>query len=137
MNEKIKKQTPDGEDNFTVTEQMICISCPLGCNLKVSLDAEGGIRVRGNQCPRGESYGIEEALSPKRVVTATAKTNSKSARRLPVKTSAPLPREFIEELLNEIYSMEVKLPVKKGDIILKNIRGTGINLISTRSMIRD
>ncbi|MGQ9617271.1 MAG: DUF1667 domain-containing protein [Spirochaetota bacterium] len=137
MDEKIKTQPLDGESNFTVTKQMICISCPLGCNLKVSLNADGEIKVRGNQCPRGESYGIEEALSPKRVVTATAKTNSKSARRLPVKTNAPLPREFIEDLLNKIYSMEIKLPVKKGDIILKNIRGTRINLIATRSMISD
>jgi CxxC motif-containing protein len=120
-----------------VSKQMICISCPLGCNLKVNLEADGVIKVTGNQCSRGESYGIEEALSPKRVVTATAKTNAPSAKRLPVKTNAPLPRELIEELLNEIYSMEVKLPVRKGDIVLKNIRGTGVNLIATRSMTGD
>ncbi len=116
---------------------MICISCPLGCHLLVSWEGDGEIKVRGNQCARGESYGIEEALAPKRVVTATARTTSTSHRRLPLKTNRPLPKEFIDDLLNEVYRLEIPLPVKRGDVLLRNIMGTGVDLVATRSMTPD
>jgi len=114
--------------------EMICISCPIGCNLKVKIekgeDTEN-IIVEGNKCPRGEVYGKEEILSPKRVVTATVKLNSNYLKRLPVKTDKPIEKQFISELLNRLYSIEIKPPVKIGDIIIKNYKNTGVNIVAT------
>jgi CxxC motif-containing protein len=46
-------------------------------------------------------------------------------RRLPVRTSAAL--------LNEMYRLEVKAPVRRGQILLKDFQGTGVDLVAARS----
>ena len=120
--------------------KLVCISCPLGCRLTVTWEDEGDITVKGNRCAKGESYAQEEILAPKRVVTATvavavpAAAAAQRPRRLPVKTSAPLLKQHIPPLLNQLYTMEVEAPLGCGDILLENIAGTGVDLVAARSM---
>lgn len=131
--------------------KMVCISCPLGCRLTVTWEEESDITVQGNKCAKGESYAQEEILAPKRVVTATVAVSAATlappsaaasssgltatgSRRLPVKTSAPLLKEHIPALLNELYRMKIKAPVNCGEVLLKDFAGTGVNLVATRSI---
>jgi CxxC motif-containing protein len=55
-------------------------------------------------------------------------------RRLPVKTAAPCPREKIPALLAEIYRLEVRLPVKSGDVILPDWQHSGIDVVAARTL---
>ncbi|MEW5816292.1 MAG: DUF1667 domain-containing protein, partial [Spirochaetota bacterium] len=116
-----------------MTKELICITCPLGCRLTVSSNGENDIAVSGNKCSRGFEYAQEEMRSPKRVVTATIRLVSKDLSRLPVKTSQPLPREYIDELLRSLYSLETKAPLNCGDVIVKNFKGTGIDVVATQT----
>ena len=76
-------------------KNFICIVCPKGCHLNV--DDEGN--VSGNACIRGEKYGKQEAIDPKRTLTSTVKINSKLIRRLPVITSGDVPKDKVQETL--------------------------------------
>mgnify|MGYP006302747497 CR=1 FL=1 len=114
--------------------EMICISCPIGCHLQLFTDENDELVVKGNRCPRGKEYATEEYYAPKRVVTATARTASRDAPRLPVRTDKPLPKEHIDELLREVYSLEVKLPVKRGAVLIENFRDSGVNLVSSLTL---
>ncbi len=116
--------------------KMVCISCPLGCRLTVTWGSESDIAVKGNKCAKGESYAQEEVLSPKRVVTATVRAAAEADRRLPVKTSLPLLKSYIPALLSELYRMEVKPPINCGDVLLRNFEGTGVDLVATRSFLK-
>ena len=49
-------------------KELICITCPKGCHLKVD---EETFAVTGNSCPRGAVYGANELRNPVRVVTST------------------------------------------------------------------
>jgi CxxC motif-containing protein len=115
-------------------KEMICISCPIGCHLKVSVEKDGEVSVEGNRCPRGIEYGREEMLAPKRVVTATVALKGGRSGRVPVKTDAPLLKEHIPGLLDEIYRLELEAPVKLGTPLMENLYGTGVNLYLTRSI---
>ena len=141
-------------------DEMVCITCPMGCHLKIERLSEGEIAVTGNRCARGEQYAREELLSPKRVVTATcgikkgpdakriatpspgsaagSPANQKVClyrpRRVPVRTTTAFPREKIAELLALIYSLEVELPAKRGEVLLADALGTGIDIVVARSM---
>lgn len=42
--------------------ELICITCPKGCHLKV--DEENDYKVTGNGCPRGAIYGKKECTHP-------------------------------------------------------------------------
>ncbi|MDA3937964.1 MAG: DUF1667 domain-containing protein [Spirochaetia bacterium] len=115
-------------------KDMICISCPMGCRISAEWGKENIITVTGNKCQRGDVYGKEEILSPRRVVTATLNINSSWLGRLPVMTTGTLPKEFIDSLLNKIYKFDLDVPIVRNDIIIKNISNTGIDLIATRSV---
>ena len=41
--------------------QLICIGCPLGCQMEAEQN-EGGevVSVKGNTCPRGDAYARKE-----------------------------------------------------------------------------
>lgn len=112
---------------------MVCISCPLGCRMTVTWSDKDDVAVKGNRCAKGESYAREEILAPKRVVTATLPVLDAAVRRLPVRTNRALPKEHIPDLLNEMYRMEVRAPVRRGQILIKDIRGTGVDLVAARS----
>ncbi|MEE9307816.1 MAG: DUF1667 domain-containing protein [Spirochaetia bacterium] len=114
--------------------KMVCISCPLGCRLTVTWEDENDIAVKGNKCAKGESYAQEEILAPKRVVTATVRAATGSARRLPVKTNLPMLKGYIPALLNRIYKLELRPPIVRGQVLLKNIEGTGVDLVATRNL---
>lgn len=143
------------EQNMNESRELICITCPIGCHLSVEKDREGRFAVTGNRCSRGEVYAREELLSPRRVVSATcgisasppgqhsvattapAATQSSSLyapRRIPVRTREAFPREKIPELLGLVYRLELPLPVKRGQVAIAGVLGTGIDLIVERSI---
>lgn len=115
--------------------EMICISCPIGCRLKVRQTGENEeIVVEGNKCGRGKVYGEEEFLAPKRMVTCTCRTDSEAFPRVPVRTVSALPKELINDLLHDLYRLTVALPIRRGQPVLEDYRGTGIDVITTMSI---
>ena len=83
-------------------KELVCIACPMACRLVVSHPAGGEIAVSGNRCARGEAYGREEMLAPRRIVTAVVPTESPDFPCAPVRSEGTVPREAIPELLRLI-----------------------------------
>ncbi|MCX7025135.1 MAG: DUF1667 domain-containing protein [Spirochaetes bacterium] len=117
-----------------MSQELVCITCPMGCRLTVGKLDDGGLSVSGNRCPRGVAYAEAELLDPRRTVTATCGVSSADAPRLPVRTTAAFPRERVPELLAAIYAVRIRLPVRRGTVILADALGTGIDVIATRSL---
>lgn len=112
-------------------KELICITCPKGCHLKVD---EETFAVTGNSCPRGAVYGENELRNPVRVVTSTVVLEGASARRLPVKTDKPIPKGKMFELMRLLDGVHAKAPVKVGDILIPNVLGTDANVVATKTM---
>lgn len=117
-------------------QKIICICCPVGCHLDVNGNDKNSIKVAGAKCSRGISHAEEEIISPKRMITAVVKSNSKHHPYIPVKTSHALPREEMGELLKTLYSLKVEIPVQSGDIAIQDFKSSGVNVIFTRSVIK-
>ncbi len=113
---------------------MICLSCPIGCHLEVEVDSDGEIKVTGNRCPKGLEYAREEYISPKRVVTATCRSTSARMRRVPVRTTRALAVELINDLLAEVYALELEAPMKAGEPIIRNFRDTGVDVVLSTAL---
>lgn len=112
-------------------KELICITCPRGCHLTVDEVAK---KVSGNSCPRGEAYGLQEVLDPKRVITSTVVILGSDLKRLPVRTDKPISKKLMFDVMKELDKIQVKSPVKCGDVIIKNILGTDVNIISSRDL---
>ncbi|GAA6514164.1 DUF1667 domain-containing protein [Merdimmobilis hominis] len=111
---------------------LICIVCPKGCHLHV--DEENGYAVTGNSCPRGADYGKKELVNPTRVITSTVKITGGIHHRLPVKTDRDIPKAMIPEAMALLNAVQVQSPVKVGDIVVKDVLGTGANFVASRDM---
>ncbi|MBP3431796.1 MAG: DUF1667 domain-containing protein [Clostridia bacterium] len=107
-------------------KEMICIMCPMGCNMTVT-EENGEIQVTGNTCIRGANFAKEEMTCPKRVVTTSVKT---SAGVKSCKTTQAIPKSMIFDCMKEIEKLRLK-KVKFGQVIIKNILGTGADVVVT------
>lgn len=114
-------------------KEIICLGCPNGCHLCVKERERNDIEVLGNQCDRGIDYGREEFLEPKRIVTAVIRTDSESVPFVPVKTDKPLVMALIPKLLEELYRLEIRLPVRAGDVLIDDFARTGVRVRFTRT----
>lgn len=113
------------------TRKMICIVCPVGCHLEVN---EKTLEVTGNRCPRGDVYGKKEITDPRRMLTSTVKINGQNQRRISVKTTEDIPKGLLFKAMQEIDKLEAKVPVKTGDVLIKNLLNTGVDIVATMSL---
>ncbi len=113
-------------------KELICIVCPNGCHLQV--DEENGYQVTGNACLRGEEYGKNELLRPVRVLTGTVRVHGAALKRCPVKTAGAIPKALLLEAAKALCTVDVAAPVRRGDVVLANICGTGVDVAATRDI---
>ena len=120
--------------------KMICIVCPVGCRLTVNItDAAGTsgekeFSVAGNICKKGIDYARDEITNPVRMICTTAKISGGIHRVIPVKTDKPIPEKFKLEVVREVNKLNLKSPVKMGDVLISDIFGTGVNIVAERDM---
>ncbi len=98
--------------------------------MEVTLSEKGEVlSVSGNACKRGMTYANDECTHPRRTVTSTVMLDDGTP--LAVKTSGTVPKEKIFEVMAEINRAKTKKGTKIGDVIIKNVAGTGIDVIAT------
>lgn len=112
-------------------KEMICITCPKGCHLKID---EQTLAVTGNGCPRGAEYAKNELTNPLRTVTSTVRIEGSFLERCPVKTSSPVPKPLMAEVVAALKGVTLRAPVHVGDVVLENVLGTGSNVVVCREM---
>ena len=114
--------------------ELICIQCPMGCPLTVTVHDDGKVTVEGNTCPRGAAYGEKEVTHPTRTVTSTVVLEGGEIARVSVKTASDIPKEKIFDVMAEISRTKRRAPFTLGDIIIKDVAGTGVDVIATKSV---
>ena len=115
--------------------ELTCISCPLGCPLKVETDENGAVlQVTGNTCKRGEVYGKKEVTAPERTVTSTVAVVGGSAPLVSVRTRTDIPKGKIFDCMEAIRAAKIQAPVSIGDVVVENVCGTGVDVVATKAV---
>ncbi len=117
-----------------MTKSLICVNCPLGCALTVTVEQDKVTAVSGNQCPRGKAYAETESIRPMRILTTTVRITNALHRVLPVISEREIPLDLVMNAMDAVRDVKVDAPVRVGDVIVENLAGTGVNLIAARSM---
>ena len=116
--------------------ELICIMCPLACHVVVTVDDAGNILdVANHQCKEGREYALAEYRFPVRVLTTTILTAGASRHLLPVRSSKPIPKTRLMEVMYSLSKVRIKSPVKIGQVIVPNIAGTGVDMVSTDELV--
>lgn len=114
--------------------ELVCVACPLGCGVTVTLgDNNEVLDVTGNTCKRGDAYARSECTAPTRSLTTTVRVEGGKAYVVPVKSAGPVPKNMMFDCMKVINEASVKAPVKIGDVVIKDILGTGVDIVATNN----
>ena len=115
-------------------KEITCIICPIGCKILVKINKKQFEVLKGNKCKKGIEYSRNEALDPKRLLTSSVLVINGEWPLVSVKTSGAVPKEKIFSVLKEIKKKTVNAPVKLGQILIKNVANTGVDILATKSI---
>ena len=116
------------------TRNLICINCPKGCPLEVTIENGEVTNVTGNTCPRGAAYAKKELTNPTRIVTSTVRVAGGKLAMVSVKTKSDIPKDKIFDCVKALKDVEMIAPVKIGDVVLENVAGTGVDVVATKNV---
>ena len=116
-------------------KQIICTVCPRGCHMTVKGENSVVESVENYSCPRGLEYAKTEFVAPVRILTTLVKIDGKENELLPVRSDKPVLKSKIEDVMQEVKMAVVTLPVKRYDVIIENVCGTGVNIVATKDVL--
>ena len=96
------------------------------------------VEIAGNTCDRGAKYAAQEFTDPRRALSTTVAVAGARWARLPVKVTAPIPRERVREAARLIHALRVEAPVARGAVLLRDLLGQrGADVVACRAMARE
>jgi CxxC motif-containing protein len=113
--------------------EIICVACPKGCRLVVQREG-GEILVSQEGCKRGREYAVGEITDPRRMVASTVRVTGAVHPLVPVYTAAPFPKGHIRDLLDLLRNVKLHAPVHMDQVIMRDVLGTGIDVIASRNL---
>ncbi len=116
-------------------DRLTCVLCPVGCELEVARGEAGGLEVRGNQCDKGVPFAEEELLRPRRNLATSVPLKGTSTKMVSVRLSGPVPREMIFPVLAEVAKLRPEAPVRRGQVLIAGVLGTGVDVVATRTVL--
>ena len=117
------------------TVEIICVACPKGCKLEAMRDGKQ-LLVNNAECKRGRDYAIQEIEDPRRMVATTVRVSDGIHPLVPVYTVEPFPKDKIHELLKALRGVVLQAPVKQSQIVLVNALDRGVDVITSRDMVK-
>ncbi len=117
----------------TSVDRLTCILCPVGCELEIRR-ADRGLDVQGQQCEKGIGFATEEVLYPRRNLATSVPVKGSETRLVSVRLSDRVPREMIFPILAEIGKLRPEAPVRRGQVLIADVLGTGVDVIATRTV---
>jgi CxxC motif-containing protein len=124
------------ESQEKVKKEIICVGCPKGCRMKVEARGDRIENIEGFSCEKGKSYAQKEFENPTRILPTTVKVYGGDFPLVSVKTEKAIPRDRLLSAMEVIAEVEVKAPIELGDIVVKDILGTGVNVVATRRICK-
>ena len=112
----------------------VCVVCPIGCEIDVVHEDGKIISMEGNRCERSEEFVSQELVEPMRILTTTVRIQGARWPVIPVRTDKPVPKRLFPRIMRRLRRVELQAPVSMLDIVMKDVAGTGANIIATRSM---
>ena len=112
----------------------LCVSCPVGCAIKVTYEGDKVLKVEGNTCPRALAFAQKEISNPERVFATTVRVIGGKLPVCPVRSRGPVPKSQVFEISRAVAALSVEAPIEIGQVILANACDTGVDIIASRSL---
>lgn len=114
--------------------EFTCIICPNGCDIEARIEDGKLLAVEGALCPKGEAYVKQELINPQRTISTSVLVRGGVLPLASVRLTAPVPRESLQDVMDEIKKISLDAPVTAGTVVIKNIMGFDSDVIVTKSV---
>ncbi|MEG2377111.1 MAG: DUF1667 domain-containing protein [Clostridia bacterium] len=114
--------------------EFACTLCPNSCDITATTDGTTLIKISGNACKRGIKYVEDELICPTRVVTSSALVLGGDELLCSLRTTKPIPVAYAHRLISELKYIHIQAPIKIGQVIIRNLYGSGCDVIATRNV---
>ena len=114
--------------------EIVCIVCPNGCRIACR-KGENGWTFSGERCKRGAAYAAAEMTRPMRSLTTSVKTIFPDAPVVSVRTNGEIEKALIPQALDALKSVRIEERIRLGDVVLKNVCGSGVDVICTTNRL--
>jgi len=111
-----------------------CVTCPVGCEVDVDVRNGSIVSMTGNKCDKLKEFVLQELKEPMRVLTTTVRIKGAKWAMLPVRTDKPIPKRLFTQAIGELAKVDLRTPVHISEVIVKDIAGSGANIVATRTM---
>ncbi len=115
-------------------QELICIGCPIGCQLTAEVENGAVTAVTGDTCPRGAAYARKECVAPVRTVTGTGGAFRARRAGLPVRTNGKVSKALVFDVARALGTVTVQAPAAIGDVVLRDVCGTGVDVTAAKNM---
>jgi len=116
------------------TDVYTCVICPNGCEITVTHEGTRILEMTGQKCPRGIQYVTQELTTPMRSVTSSVLVDGGTAPLCSVRTTGVVPKERILDAVREMHKLKLTAPVERGTVVLTDLLGLGVDVITTSAV---
>ena len=116
------------------TLNMICVNCPVGCDITVTVEDGEVVSVEGNTCPRALAFARKEVSNPERVFATTVRVEGGKLPVCPVRSRGPVPKNRVFDISRGVARQVWQAPIGIGQVNLPDACGTGVDIIASRSL---
>lgn len=116
-------------------KELVCIVCPRGCTMCIE-EKDGVFLISGNSCKRGEAFAKSEMTNPMRTICTTVATAFSDSPVIPVRVSSDIPKDRIFDVMKEINSVILSERIGRGDKVIENVLGLGVDVIATSDVLK-
>ena len=117
-------------------KELVCINCPRSCRITID-DSGAELVITGNTCKRGYDFADAEKTDPKRTICSTVRTVFSDVPVLPVRVSQEIPKNRIFDVMREIDRVTVSGPVGRGEAVIEDVLGLGVDVIATSNILKE
>lgn len=111
---------------------IICYLCEKGCRIR-AVDKN---HLVGAECKKGEEFAVSELTAPKRVLATTMRTSLPEYPVVPVKTDGVIDKALLFDVVKALNEITVNEYKNLGEVVVKNVLNTGVNVVTTTNMWR-
>ncbi len=115
-------------------KQYTCIICPNGCEIEAEMENGKICSITGHVCPRGEEYVRQELTAPRRTIASSVLVRGGVLPLASVRLTAPIPKDMIFPVMEEIRKIVLTAPVKAGTIALHHVCGLDSDVLITKNV---
>lgn len=113
---------------------IICVKCPLGCEIETSFTDEEIINMRRAQCKDGQEYARKEIYNPERILIHHVRVKNGEIPLVSVRSNKEIPRSKLFPVIEILNKKSIEAPIFIGDIVLSEPLDLETDIIATKTV---